>query len=186
MTLINISDLKQQLLLENISHEFTDDKLELLLDNTITELIGYTGLPILPVSHKTIVRKFHSNILELDHYPINEIQSLKIGSTKLSDDDYVLDDTLGILYFNSVLKGLLSCQYTCQLSDDVIDNLINPLVFDMVKYRLTSNFSTTGVMSSIKEGDVSVNYDTSSSLGNLILSRINNLKATYSIRIKVL
>jgi len=187
MTLIDTTSLKRQLTLEGINHDdYTDEDLELLLTNITHELIGYTNAPITPVTHKRIIRDFKSDMLELDYYPIKEISSLQIGSKNLSDDDYVLDDTLGILYFHSELSGLLSCQYICELSDSVIDNIINPLVFDMVKYRLTTNFSGTGVMSSVKEGDVQVNYDTSTSLGNLIQNRINNLKGTYSIRIKVL
>lgn len=187
MTLIDITSLKQQLTLEGINHEdYSDDDLELLLTNIVKEIIGYTNAPINPITHKRIIKDFKSDMLELDYYPIKEISSLQIGSKNLSSSDYVLDDTLGILYFNSELSGLLSCQYTCQLYDAVIENIINPLLFDMVKYRLTTNFSTNGVMSSVKEGDVSVNYDTSTSLGNLIQSRLNNLKATYQIRIRVL
>lgn len=187
MTLLDIETLKEQLNLENISYDgFEDSQLELLLTNIVKEIIGYTNAPINAVTHKRIIRDFKSDMLELDYYPVSEISSLQIGSKTLSDDDFILDDTLGILYFHSVLSGLLSCQYTCQLSDDVIDNIINPLVFDMIKYRLTTNFSDTGAISSVKEGDVQVNYDTSTSLGNLIQSRINNLKSTYSIRIKVL
>lgn len=187
MTLIDVTSLKQQLNIEGVTLEdYSDEELELLLTNLINELIGYTNAPIKPVTHKRIIRDFQSDMLELDYYPITEISSLQIGSKPISSTDYVLDESLGILYFNSILSGLLSCTYVCKLSDVVIDNIINPLVFDMFKYRLTTNFSTTGVMSSVKEGDVQVNYDTSTSLGNLIQSRINNLKATYSIRIKVL
>lgn len=187
MALINTSSLREQLNLEGIPHEdYTDKKLELLLNNIVNEIIGYTNAPINEVTHRRVIRDFKSDMLELDYYPVSEISSLQVGSKTLSRDDYILDDTLGILYFHSILSGVLSCQYSCQLSEDDIENLIKPLVFDMVKYKLTSNFSTTGAISSVKEGDVSVNYDTSSSLGNLILSRINNLKAKYSIRIRVL
>ena len=187
MTLIDVTSLRQQLSLEGIPHEdYTDDNLRLLLTNIINELAGYTNAPINPITHKRIIRDFKSDMLELDYYPVVEISSLQVGSKTLSDDDYVLDESLGILYFHSLQSGLLSCQYVCRLSDTVIDNIINPLVFDMIKYRLTTNFSNTGVMTSVKEGDVQVNYDTSTSLGNLIQSRINNLKSTYSIRIKVL
>ena len=114
------------------------------------------------------------------------INSLKIGSVTLTSDDYVLDERLGIIYFNNHWKGMLVVEYVTQVEDHVINNMINPLIFDIVKYRLTNNFSNTGVMSSVKEGDVQVNYDTSTDLGNLIQSRINNLKASYSIRIRML
>lgn len=186
MSLITVSSLKEQLDLEGVDYEYTDEQLQLLLDNMISELIGQTTAPINPVNHKTIIRRFSSEILELDYYPVKCISSIQVGSTILSGEDYVLDQDLGIIYFNSRFEGMLVVEYVCQLSDDEINNSINPLIFDMFKYRLTNNFTDNGAMTSVKEGDVQVNYDTSTSLGNLIYSRINNLKSKYSIRIKVL
>ena len=186
MTLIDLETLKKQLTIEGVTTELSDEQLELLLTNVVNEITGYTNVPIHPTSHKTILRDFDDDMLELDHYPVVEITSLKIGQTELSSDDYVLDEGLGILYFYSHLSGMLNVEYCCQVSDEVINNLINPLIFDIIRYRLTTNFSVEGAMSSVKEGDVQVNYDTSSSLGNLIQSRINDLKGLFSIRIKVL
>ena len=187
LALINVSKLKQQLDLEGISHDdFTDNQLELLLTNVVTELMGLSNVPIQATNHKTIVRDFVGDLLELDYYPVKNITSLKIGSKTLTADDYILDDNLGIVYFNSNLSGMLVVEYCCQISDDAISNIVNPLIFDIIKYRLTTNFTTTGVASSVKEGDVQVNYDTNSSLGSLIQGRINDLKSCYSIRIKVL
>ena len=185
MTLITLENLKQQLTLAGIPIDYTDEQLQLLLTNTINELTGSTNLPLQATNHKTIINNFNDKIVELDHYPVKEISSLKIGGSELSTDDYVLDNSLGILYFDSVLNGLLTCSYVSQVDDDVVDNKVNPLIVDIIRYRISSNFSVDGVTSSVKEGDVSVNYDTSSSLGNLILSRINDLKNSYSIRIKM-
>lgn len=186
MALISLNSLKKQLSIEGITPELSDEDLQLLLNNIVKEVIGYTNAPINPITKKTIIREFSSDMLELDYYPVKSITSCKVGSATLTSDDYVLDESLGILYFNTILSGMLVIDYVTQVSDDVIDNSINPLLVDMVKYRLTNQFSSTGVMSSVKEGDVQVNYDTSTSLGNLIYSRMNNLKSTYSIRIRML
>lgn len=186
MTLIDVETLKQNLRLENIENDYSDEDLELLLNNLVLELTGYVDIPITPVNHKEIQRNFNGTLYETDHYPVSEISDLKIGSTTLTSDDYVLDDSKGILYFNSQLRGLLVIEYVACLPDDVINSKVNPLLFDMLKYRLTSDFSNDGAVSSIKEMDTTINYDTSSSLGNLIQSRINNLRACYSIRIKVI
>lgn len=186
MTLIDVEALKAQLDLEGISYDdFDDSQLELLLTSITDELMGYTNVPIVATNHKNIFRGFDGDLLELDYYPVRKITSLKIGTKCLTTDDYVLDEELGILYFNSHLNGMLVIEYCCCISDDMITKVVNPLISDIVKYRLTSNFSKDGVMSSMKEGDVSVNYDTSSSLGNLILGRIKDLKNVYSVRIKV-
>lgn len=188
MTLITVEDLKKQLELTQVDiSTYSDEDLELLLTNTINEIIGYTNLPINPISHKQIVRNFNSTLFELDYYPIKEISSLRIGSKILSDDDYILDDTLGILYFNTKGSGLLVVEYVSQLSNEFLSVNVTPLIVDIIRYRLSNDFSVDGVRTSIKEGDVSVNFDSSSSLGNLIQGRIANLKNNYySVRIKVL
>ena len=84
------------------------------------------------------------------------------------------------------MSGMLVVEYVSGLSEKDITGKIIPLIFDMGKYMLSTNFQNTGSISSMKEADVSINYDTSTSLGNLILSRINNLKNSYSCKIKVL
>lgn len=186
MTLIDVENLKKGLELEGISTDMSDEDLGLLLTNVVKELMGNTNAPINPTNHKVILKNFCDDILELDYYPVRKINSFVIGSKTLTDEDYVLDEELGILYLHSNMSGLLVIEYCCQLSDDMISNIVNPLVFDIIKYRLTTNFSNNGDISSMKEGDVSVNYNTNSSLGNLIQSRIKDLKNCYSIRIKVL
>ena len=50
----------------------------------------------------------------------------------------------------------------------------------MVAYAFTYNqWGMGGPVSSIKEGDVSVNYDTSNSKGNMIMNRIEDIKKRY-------
>lgn len=187
MTLIDVETLKQNLTLENIEYEdYSDEDLELLLTNKTNELIGYTNLPINATNHKTIIRRYNGSMVELDYYPVDSITSLKIGDKEFTDDDYVLDQELGILYFELPVSGMLVCDYVSQLSDEFITNKVNPLLIDMIAYTLKDKFSGNGAITSMKEGDVSVNYDKDSSLGNLILSRINNLKSYYSIRIRML
>lgn len=187
MALITVAELKKQFQLENVDiGDISDEDLTLLLNNAIAEVMGYTNAPINPKNSKIIIRGFESDMLELDYYPISSITSVQIGSKTLTSDDYILDDNLGILYFNSIMSGLLVVEYVYQVSDDTITNFINPLLSDILKYKFINGFKTDGVMSSVKEGDVSVNYDTSTSLGNLIYSRMNDLKSKYSIRIKVL
>ena len=186
MALIDVTKLKQELRIYNVTTDLSDQDLELLLNNTILELTGRIGVPIEPEHHKEMVRDFKNDMFELTWYPVKAVSSVKVGSKTLGSDDYVLDEELGILYFNTTLRGFLVVEYCSCLPDKVIDKKINSLVLDIIRYRLTNGFSLEGSVSSIKEMDTQVNYDTSSSLGNLIESRINNLKSSYSVRIKVL
>ena len=186
MALIDVTELKQKLRIYNVTADLSDEDLELLLNNTILELAGRIGVPIETEQHKEMVRDFKNDMFELTWYPVQQISSIAVGSKTLGPEDYVLDESLGILYFNTTLKGFLVVEYCSCLPDNVIDTKINSLVLDIIRYRLTNGFSSEGSISSIKEMDTQINYDTSSSLGSLIESRINNLRSSYSVRIKVL
>lgn len=187
MSLITIDSLKADLELKGITHELTDEQLTLLLQNKTDELAGLTNLPILPTNHKEIRQDFEDERYEVDSYPVSSITSLTIGPYTLNETEhYTLDESLGIIYFNRLWNGMLVVEYVSCISDDVITQKVNPLLSDMIGYTLLNGFSPVGSVTSMKEGDVSVNYDTSTSLGNLIQSRINDLKNIYSVRIKVL
>ena len=182
-----VTELKVFLELENVPYDDLDDeKLKLLLKNKISELSSYTNLEIRPASHKDIVKSFNGSVYEVDFYPLHEVISLKVGSTILTNEDIVIDNERGILYFDTPLSGMLVIEYTSCVSSAVFIEKVKPLLFDMVKYGLATKSSITGNVSSVKEGDVQVNYDTSSSLGGLIESRMNNLKSEYSCKIRML
>ena len=188
MSLITIEDLKTQLKLEGVEPDLSDEDLELLLNNIVNELIGYTNVPITPVNHTTLIKDFYDDVLELDYYPVTEITSLRIGQKTLDCTEVLeaCDRDLGILYFKSPLRGFLNVEYSCQVSDTVIDTIVNPLLVDIIRYRLTNNFRDNGPVTSMREGDVSLNFDSNNSLGSLIQGRIKDLKALYSIKIRVL
>ena len=182
-----VDEFKSLCNLEKISlNDLSDNDIKLLLQTKISELSAYTGLELCPSNHKEIKRDFSNDVYEVDFYPVKEISNFTIGSKTLTSDDYVLDAERGILYLHSNMSGMLVIEYVSCLPDSVILSKIKPLLFDMGKYMVTTNFSTNGTISSVKEGDVQVNYDTSSSLGGLIMARIDNLKNSYSTRIKVI
>lgn len=186
MSLIDVESLKDQLELQGITHNLDDEQLTLLLQNKTDELAGLTNLPITPKTHKEIRQDFDGDMYEVDGYPVSSITSLNIGPYTITDDHYVLDESLGIIYFDRVWNGMLVVEYVSCIGEDVINQKVNPLLTDMIGYTLTNDFSPTGSVTSMKEGDVSINYDASTSLGNLIQARINDLKNIYSVRIKVL
>ena len=104
-------------------------------------------------------------------------------SNILTEEDYVLNKTIGVIYLNKLCKGLLSVNYITKISDADFNKIVKPLLVDMVIYDLLNRGKriNEGVMSSIKEMDVTVSYDTSSSLGNRIYMRIDDLKSRYSV-----
>lgn len=184
MPILTLSELKTKLELESVDYDLTDAKLDLLLRQTITQLIGYTNLPILPQSHKQIDPHFEGKILDLDYYPIHDIRSIDIGSKSLERAEYILDDDNGILYLNSNMSGTLVVDYIVQIPEMMFFS-VNNLLFDLIKLNLKNNFEDTA-FSSVKEGDVSINYDTNNSLPSLIQQRIAELKNMNSCKIRML
>ena len=182
-----VSEFKDLLELAGIDiTDYSDDDIELLLESKLSEITAYVGFDINPTLHKEIRKGFSDDMYEVDYYPVLSVESFKIGNKSLTSDDYVLDDEQGILYLHSALSGLLVLSYSSGISDNAFNSKIKPLLFDMAKYTLTTGFSGVGAMTSIKEGDVQVNYDATSSLGGLIIGRLNNLRASYQCRVKVI
>lgn len=184
MPILTLSELKEKLDLQNVDYDLNDAKLDLLLRETITQLMGYTNLPILPQSHKQIDPHFKGKTLDLDYYPIKDIRSIDIGSKTLESDDYILDDDNGILYLNSIMSGTLVVDYIVQIPETMFYS-VNNLLFDLIKLNLKNNFEDTA-FSSVKEGDVSINYDTNNSLPSLIQQRIAELKNMNLCKIRML
>jgi hypothetical protein len=56
----------------------------------------------------------------------------------------------------------------------------------MLSHDINKGFNWEGEYSTVKEGDVSISYDTSTGLYSSINDRINNLKFMYSGRAKLL
>lgn len=187
MTIITPTELKTNLKLQGIDTDDLDDEtLQSLIDLKVNELTALTGIPVNPVTRKQIIQKFKGTLFECEWYPVSEIQSLRIDGEELNDTDFTLDESLGIIYFNKNVNGLLVIQYTHKVSDDFVKNNINSLISDMALYQLKSNDSNfDGVVSSIHEADQSINYDTNNSLGNRIYARIGSLKSSFtSCRVK--
>lgn len=182
LTLITPEELNKLLKLQGVTDPEIDDleTLQSLIDLKISEVTALTGLPVNPVTRKQIIRYFNGNLFESDWYPIHEVTSFKIDGIELTDEDYVLDEGAGIFYLNHNHTGLLVIEYVHKLSDESIQNKINPLISDMVLYGFTALNNANGEISSIHEAEQSISYDTSNSLGNRIYARLDNLKSTFS------
>lgn len=180
--MFDINEFRTLLKFEGISLDnYTDNELNVLIKSKITELKGLIGIDITPVHRRQYNRKFKGDTLRLDHYPIYDLASVKLDGCRVHECDYDINMDLGIIYFNNRLSGDLEVKYLSGIHDDVLNNSIIPLVREMVAYALTYNHAGVGdAVSSIKEGDVSVNYDTNNGRGSRINNRITDLKNQYN------
>lgn len=179
---ITTSKLKTILKLKGIRIPYNDDEFDLLVEYKLSEISGLLGFNILESEQSQTVYQFKDDRIVLTNYPVQSIESVTLNNKELSGRCYTLDKKIGVLYFKKKLRGLLVVNYVAGLSPDDIVNVIEPLLVDMIIYDLSKDKDNpvAGTVSGIREGDVSVNYDTNSSLGNRIYTRIDELKQRYT------
>lgn len=182
--MLTVDELRILLKINNITTEFTDEELEYLINQKIIELQGLLGFDITPTTHTEIIRHYHDNKLILNYYNLTTIQELTLNNINISDMVQVIDNELSIIYFIKNMHGLLKITYITCLPENKIITYINPLLGDMIMYTLQDNWGKDAT--TIKEGDVSVSYDANLSLGNRILTRIQDLKNAYNARVRLI
>lgn len=138
------------------------------------------GLPLTPKTMKQVDLKFRGNVILLDNFPINGIVSIKIDSEEISSDDYLLIENEGTIYLNKTCSGKLFIEYTYCLPEDEYSALLDL----MVDYELDTGWNKNA--SSIKENNVTVNYDTSLGKGALIQGMINDLRNKYACVVEMI
>ena len=176
---VDIQFVKSFLTSKNISLEsYSDEDITNLLELQLMKIESETGLNLAPVPHTDMELNFNwdSQDYNLKHYPVKDIFLVKVDHTRICPRDYILDKENGRLRFLKKLDEgeALIIQYTSKESDSFINSKILPLAYDMLLYELDQSPAKNA--SSIKENNVSINFDTNNSLGVLINQRLADLK----------
>ena len=183
MSKISIDELRSLFQFNNITTTYSDEELSELVDLKMKELSALTGIPFDDLSQTQINSNFQGKVIVLDYYPVDEIHNIIIDDTCLNSRDYRVDENNGVIYLNRIWQGFLRVEYIQSISYKT-NLLINQLIGDMIVYHLNPENTGKGEVSSIKEMDTTVSYDTSTSQGKLIESRINELKSSFKCRIR--
>lgn len=180
--MIDIPKLRTLLKFEGISLEdYTDDELKILVESKTRELEGLLGLDVNPVHRRDHISNFAGEVIRLDFYPVYDFNSILVDDECLCPNQYRVDTRLGLVYLNKFTRGNVEIKYISGLPEEFLNTTISPLIKDMVTYSLTYNqWGMGGPVSSIKEGDVSVNYDTNNGLGSRIANAIADIKSRYA------
>ena len=109
----------------------------------------------------------------IEDFPVQSVRTLRIGDKTLTDEDYILDESEGCIYLNKPQQGLLYLEYCYGLPESEY----KPLLDLMVEYENDNSWNKDA--SSIKENNVTVNYDTSVGKGARIQSMIADLRNRY-------
>lgn len=193
--MISAEKVRTLLKFEGVTVDFTDEELQVLIDSKIDELEGLIGADIRPHDRQKTIGRFKGKTIQLNFYPVVNVVDVIINGFHLCDYEYRVNYDLGIIYFNHLVKGYVTVNYTTGISDRDFSFIIVPLIKDMVSYALSYNeglkfnkgISGEGTIASLKEGDVSIgfSYDSSLSLGGRINTRIEELKNKYSYTTRV-
>lgn len=138
------------------------------------------GLPLTPTLCKLTDNSFDDDLIMLQNFPVKSIKSLKIGEDTLSEEDYVVDESKGIIYLKKHYSGFLYLEYDYCLSEDEF----MPLLDLMMEYESDNGWDKNA--SSIKENNVTVSYDTSLGKGAIIQNMINDLRLRYSVYVEMI
>lgn len=178
---IDIEFVKSFLTSKNISLEsYSDEDIINLLKIQLMKIESETGFNLSPVPRTDMELNFNfdSQDYNLKHYPVDDVFKVKVDHKRICPKDYIVDKENGRLRFLKKLDEgeALIVQYTSKESDSFITSKILPLAYDMLIYELDTSPAKNA--SSIKENNVSINYDTNNSFATLINQRLNDLKAS--------
>lgn len=176
---IDLQFVKSFLTSKNISLEsYSDKDLYNLLAIQFMKIESETGLNLSPVPRTDVELNFNWDSLDynMKYYPVEHVFKVKVDHKTICPHDYIVDNENGRLRFLKKLKEgeALIVQYTSKESDSFITSKILPLAYDMLFYELDT--SPTKNASSIKENEVSINFDTKNSFNALINQRLEDLK----------
>ena len=158
--------------------DISEDELTTIIENMEAQISQFIDIPIKPTSFTQIERNYNGNSIIIDRPPVKEIHSLHIDNECIQSSDYTLDHEAGILYLHQVHKGnFLRLQYISGLTNTAYELYILPLLLDMIDYNFDMNWVKDA--SSIKEGDVTVNFDTSVGKGALIQKKLEELRNQF-------
>ncbi|MDO5818728.1 MAG: hypothetical protein Q4P11_00180 [Methanobrevibacter sp.] len=153
---------------------------DLLKEKLLKRLEVEVGLPLIPKSAKELERNFQGSEILLSHYPLKEIKELKIDGETMDLDDVIILEDEGTVHLPREYSGDLYVEYTYGLPE----NEFIPIVDLMMEYELDDDWKKD--VSSVKEINVSVSYDTSLSKGATIQNMINDLRNRYNCLVRMI
>lgn len=173
----DIEKIRTFLRLNNINiDDYSDEELTTFIEMQINKIEADTGRELTETFHRDIELHFKKGSKEyiLRHFPVVSIQKLSVDNDIMTN--FICDYETGIIKFNEPILEceVLEVEYISKESDTWIDTNIPNLLNDMLLYALSD--TKLRDVSSIKEGDISINYDTSNSLHALIIKKIEKLR----------
>ena len=176
---MNTRELREYLETNEINTENIEDvELENLYNTHKNHLIKTTGINPESIEERIYdisLTKFKFQNYIINDYPIQEIKSIKIDGIELDKNKYYTNPSSGIIRWKVPLYGeTLEINYQKQIPEE-IENLIETIVYDSILNSIDKKED----IKSIKEGDISITYETENNLSNTINKNIEKLTELY-------
>jgi hypothetical protein len=180
--LVSVEDLKLLFKFNDIQTTLTDDELERLISMTQANMLAELGITLKPVQHTYTVYPNYTEPRKQARVPITlplvhvkNIDEIKINKMKILVEgvDYDFDEKNSIIYLKPRYYNgfwhwwwywhwgfalMVRIKYTTQFDDEFILDLLGSLLGDILVYQQTPMMNRD--VKSIKEGDVTVSWDT--------------------------
>lgn len=154
---------------------------DVLKDKLLKRLEVEVGLPLIPKSAKELERNFQGSEIILSYFPIRSVELLKIDGNALDLEEIIIIEDEGIIHLPNEYSGnLLYIEYTYGLPETEF----NPIIDLMMEHELDTDWKKD--VSSVKEINVSVSYDTSLSKGATIQNMIADLRSRYNCLVRMI
>ncbi len=172
---IDYGKIRKYLKANKVTDEYNDEDLASLYTSHLNYILSTVGISLNEQTQQiTDINNRNFNIPNylLPNYPVKEITVVKLDDKVLDPEDYFVDKQNGIIRWKQELIGnVLEITFITE-PDEFIINLIRTILLDMILYDASDN---TDEISTVKEGDVSVTYNTTNSTGNRINTNMNDL-----------
>ena len=179
---VDVERIKQYIKLNGRETSLTDTELDLLSSFKINDLERRLGVHIQAHNNVEFINRFeYTDTLVLEEYPILNIEHLIIDGAELNNDEYTVSYENGIIYLNNPYHGNVKVEYTSGFSQELYNVFIESLIGDLISYD-----PSIDTVSSMSEGDSSINYDTGSLLGSRINRKIDDLRNTFCVKARLI
>ena len=178
--LIPVEDIQDYLKARNVDgSKYNDSDLKKLVDIYKDYILNLVGISL--DEQEESVFDFKKDLFRvpnylLPYYPVTLIESIQVDNEDILENQYYLDKNNGIIKWRDPnLSGeLLEIKYKYQLNNEFLLNLIRNIILDMIVSSADKDSTTN--LKTIKEGDISITYDTTDSTNARINTNLNNLK----------
>ncbi len=119
-------------------------------------------------------------IIVLPDSNIVEIKGMTVQNSSILDDINMIDYENGIIYFNRRVSGIFIVEYSYyNINLEAYETFVKPLLKQMYDYHTNDDITKTA--STVKEGEVSITYDSNLTEGAVINSKIETLKKLFKV-----